>query len=147
MKLLSQLLFVCLWSGFKFVVGFGMSIACGFNVFIAWAATVGGGMLGVVFYLYVWDFILKFRNKHQTTKHKIVPFSKWKRLLVKIIKEYELYGIAFLTPVLLSMPVGTLLAAAIEKNKWRIKLFMFAALNFWFIILYAFKLFFNIDFQ
>lgn len=139
-------IWIIAWSAFKFIVGFGMSVAMGFNIFESYISSVGGGMLGVLTYLYIWHFYEIYRKKHPINKSKIVKFSKLKRFMVHIVKKYELYGIAFLTPVLLSMPVGTLIAAAIEKNKWRIKFFMFAALNFWFILLSALKLFFNIDF-
>jgi hypothetical protein len=61
------------------------------------------------------------------------------------IRKYEVYGIAFLTPVLFSMPIGTILAASIEHNKWRIKLIMFGALCFWALVIIGIKLLFKVD--
>jgi hypothetical protein len=63
---------------------------------------------------------------------------------VKVILKYELYGIAFLTPILLSVPIGTLMAAALEENKWRIKRYMFVSFAFWTLLLYGIYAFFGI---
>jgi hypothetical protein len=43
------------------------------------------------------------------------------------------------------MPIGTILAASIEHNKWRIKLIMFGALCFWALVIIGIKLLFKVD--
>ncbi len=130
---------VIVWSGIKYLVGFTLALASDFNFFEVLLTTVGGGMLGVVFYLYLWELIVKIKRKFFPSKTKTIRINKFTRFLVKIIKEYEIYGIAFLTPLVLTMPIGTVIASSIEHNKWRIKLFMFISLTFWTLLLYGLK--------
>jgi hypothetical protein len=145
MEYFLKVLTVLLWSGFKFVVGVSTAILLGFNQFEILVISISGGMLGVVVYLYLWELILKIYHKFYPKKNKPIKFSKFKRKLVVFIRKYEVYGIAFLTPVLFSMPLGTVLAASIEHNKWRIKLIMFGALCFWALVIIGIKLLFKVD--
>jgi hypothetical protein len=145
MEYFLKVLTVLLWSSFKFVVGVSTGILFGFNQFEILVISISGGMLGVVVYLYLWELILKIYHKFYPKKNKPIKFSKFKRKLVVFIRKYEVYGIAFLTPVLFSMPIGTILAASIEHNKWRIKLIMFGALCFWALVIIGIKLLFKVD--
>jgi hypothetical protein len=145
MEYFLKVLTVLLWSSFKFVVGVSTAILFGFNQFEILVISISGGMLGVVVYLYLWELILKIYHKFYPKKNKPIKFSKFKRKLVVFIRKYEVYGIAFLTPVLFSMPIGTILAASIEHNKWRIKLIMFGALCFWALVIISIKLLFKVD--
>jgi hypothetical protein len=135
MEVIIKILTVMLWSGFKFVVGIATAMALGFTNFETFFLSIGGGMIGVVVYLYLWETIIKLIRKFFPKKPKPVKFSPLKRKLVVFIKRYEVYGIALLTPVLFSMPIGTILASAIEPNKWRIKIIMLGALCFWALII------------
>lgn len=138
-ELILKYIVVIVWSGIKYLVGFTLALASDFNFFEVLLTTVAGGMLGVVFYLYLWELIVKIKRKFFPSKTKTIRINKFTRFLVKIIKEYEIYGIAFLTPLVLTMPIGTVIASSIEHNKWRIKLFMFISLTFWTLLLYGLK--------
>jgi hypothetical protein len=58
-------------------------------------------------------------------------FTKRNRRIVSIFRKYGLFGITFLTPVLLSIPLGTIIANSLEKNKRKIFLYMFISILFW----------------
>jgi hypothetical protein len=75
-----------------------------------------GGLLGIIasailskglikIYISFWPDKLKRKIKNGK------KFSRRNRLLVNLKKKYGLLGIAFLTPVLLSIPLGTFLVA------------------------------------
>ncbi|MCF8253310.1 MAG: small multi-drug export protein [Bacteroidia bacterium] len=147
MEYLLKVLSVVVWSAIKYIVGIGMAIGFGFNQIEILVYTVGGGMLGVVFYLYLWALILNIYYRYYPKKNKPIKFSKYKRKLVKFIRKYEVWGIALITPIILTPPVGTILAATIEHNKWRIKLIMLASFCFWTLIILGFKLLLKIDFE
>jgi len=147
MEVLLKMLTVILWSAVKYIVGISFAIGFEFNPIEILALTVGGGMLGVVVYLYLWTFILRIYHHYFPKKIKPVKFSKSKRRLVTIIKKYEVWGIAFLTPMILTPPIGTILAATIEHNKWRIKLIMFTSFCFWTLLVLGVKLLFQYDFE
>ena len=58
-------------------------------------------------------------------------FTKRNRRLVTIFRKYGLFGIAFLTPVLLSIPIGTIVANSFEPKKRKIFIYMFISILFW----------------
>jgi len=64
-------------------------------------------------------------------------FSKRNRRLVKIWKQYGLAGIAFITPCIISIPVGTVIANALESNRKKIFLYMFISVVFWSITIHS----------
>lgn len=58
-------------------------------------------------------------------------FTPRNRKLVKIWRKYGLFGIAFLTPVFLSIPIGTVIANSLVDNRRKIIIYMFFSLLFW----------------
>ncbi|MCX6186002.1 MAG: hypothetical protein NTU43_03255, partial [Bacteroidetes bacterium] len=89
-------------------------------------------------------FIVIIKNKYFPAQPKALKFKTSTRIMVKIIRKYEVYGIALLTPII-SIPLGTVLAAAIEKNKWRIKIIMFISFSIWVAVLIGLQKLFGID--
>jgi uncharacterized membrane protein len=146
MELILKILTVVLWSAVKYIVGISFAIGFGFNTLNTLLLTIGGGMLGVVVYLYLWDLILRIIYRFRPKKNKPIKFTPMKRKLVRFIKKYEVWGIAFLTPIILTPPIGTVLASSIEHNKWRIKLLMFMSFTFWTLLVLALKFIFKLDF-
>ncbi len=141
---LIKICWVIILSAIKFLGGFLLALGYGFNPFFTFVCTVGGGMVGVVFYLYLWHFIVIIKNKYFPAQPKALKFKTSTRIMVKIIRKYEVYGIALLTPII-SIPLGTVLAAAIEKNKWRIKIIMFISFSIWVAVLIGLQKLFGID--
>lgn len=140
-----ELFMVALWSAFKFTLGFFMSLGFGFNYLESILTTTSGAFLAVLVYLYLWDFLVKIKHKLFPPKPKHgIKINKKSRWLVRFIQKYDIYGIAFLTPILLSVPVGTILASMIEKNKWRIKVIMFISFVAWGNLLYGIYTIFGI---
>ena len=62
-------------------------------------------------------------------------FTKRNRKIVVIWKKYGLVGIAFLTPVILSIPIGTLIANSLVPDKKKIMVYMFFSVLFWAIFI------------
>ncbi|CAN5394683.1 hypothetical protein BH11BAC2_BH11BAC2_23420 [soil metagenome] len=58
-------------------------------------------------------------------------FSSNSRKIVKVWKTYGLMGIAFLTPVILSIPIGTVIANSFEGNRKKIFVYMFFSILLW----------------
>ena len=58
-------------------------------------------------------------------------FTPKNRKLVRIWRKYGLAGIAFLTPVILSIPIGTIIANSLESNRKKVILYMFFSVLFW----------------
>ncbi|MCU0442566.1 MAG: hypothetical protein MUE96_09220 [Bacteroidia bacterium] len=150
MDSLAQYISVVLTSSVKFIFGVLASIAAGFSLIEILVTTVGGGMLGVIVYMYLWEALVWIYRKVVPQKIKTIDgirINKRLRLLVKVIQKYELYGVAFLTPPLLSVPGGVLIALAFEEDKWRIKRFMFISFLGWALFLSGLSSLLNIDVQ
>lgn len=62
-------------------------------------------------------------------------FSRKSRLFVRMKIKYGLPGIAFLTPILLSVPVGTFIATKLTHNKTKIFLYITVAILLWAVAL------------
>ena len=122
----------------KYFAGILTAIESNLSLTETLVCTLGGGMLGVVVYLYLWEGILFVYHKIKPPKPKeFKPVGKHRRKLLKFIIKYEIVGIVILTPLLLSVPVGTILAAAFEENKWKIKRYMFFSFLGWTLLTYG----------
>ncbi|MDQ3050696.1 MAG: hypothetical protein M3Q95_07410 [Bacteroidota bacterium] len=67
--------------------------------------------------------------KEENKKAKV--FSSQSRKFVRLWKKYGMVGVSFLTPVILSIPVGTVILNAFEDNKKKIFVYMFFSILFW----------------
>lgn len=144
-ELIAKYTAVVLTSAVKYIVGVITAVTTGLNFVETLICTVGGGMLGVIVYLYLWELIVKVYRRFFPKKRKEgIKINNTKRWIVKIVVKYELYGIAFLTPLLLSVPIGVMMAAALEENKWRIKRYMFFSFLGWTLLIYAISALFGI---
>lgn len=73
----------------------------------------------------------------QNVPHKRKIFSKRSRQFVKLWRRYGFLGVAFFTPVLISIPVGTIILNLFEDNKLKIFTYMFFSILFWSVLLTA----------
>jgi hypothetical protein len=124
---------VILVSMFKFVIGPTTGIFAGLSIVETAVLTTLGMMTSVVFFSFggaaarEWWF--------NTFRHDRKLFSPRNRKIVKFWLRYGLRGLAFLTPVVFSPIVGTLLAVSFGESRERIIRFMLLASLFWGFIL------------
>lgn len=71
----------------------------------------------------------------ERTQKKRRVFTKRNRRIVRIWKSFGLAGIALITPVILSIPIGTVIANSLVDNKRRIIAFMFLSILFWSVLM------------
>ncbi len=62
-------------------------------------------------------------------------FSPQSRKFVRLWKKYGLIGVSFHTPVILSIPIGTIIVNMFEDNKAKIFMYMFFSILFWSVLL------------
>lgn len=147
-EIVATYLGIAITSSIKYLFGVLACIAAGFNLVETLLTTLGGGMVGVFVYIYLWDALVWLYRKVVPLKiiHGI-KINNRLRFLVKVIKKYELYGVAFLTPVLLSVPLGVIVALAFEEDKWRIKRYMFFSFLGWTLAVYGLSKLLGVDVQ
>lgn len=102
------------------------------------------GMTGVMVTLYLSKYIFqgfdwvkhKITGKRHKPKRKV--FTPNKRRLVRFKATYGLIGISLITPTLLSIPVGTLIAARLYRHDRRhVYMYMAGSLAIWSVIFSA----------
>jgi len=148
-----HILFVILFSSIKFVLVPPIAILeYHFSFWESLIYTSIGGAIGVlVFYVLskeifaLWLFIKTlFRKKHHHQRHHHyhhhhhhIRISKSARRMVLLKKRWGFYGLIILTPCLLSIPIGTFIAAKYYPSK-RTILFLCMSVVMWSILLNLF---------
>lgn len=109
-----------------------------------------GGMLGVMLFSFFskqienfWHWFkpiiisplhkLDLLQKKELAQRKV--FTKRNRYIVKVWKKYGPFGIAFLTPVILSIPIGTIIANILIKDKKKMYWLLFGSIAFWSVLM------------
>lgn len=109
--------------------------------------SVGGGMLGVFVFLFGYEFIKKKWKKWRGIEDESFKINRKRRFLVKLRRRFGLTGIAALTPIVLTVPVGTILATTIESSRKKIIIYMLVSFLLWGVGLSALYHFTDINFE
>ncbi len=142
-------IFSVFWvSAIKFVFAAPMAKMAGLTYSETIISSITGGIFGVTIFLflskYVYQILFYFKslfkkiflNKNTTViikKKKI--FTKRNRWFVSFINKYGLLGISLLTPCILSIPIGTILAGHINsriiKNTFKVWTYLCISVILW----------------
>lgn len=145
-----KILIVFAVSTIKFLIAPALSFGMGLNFVQTWLSTTAGGIVGVVIFFFFSRWIILLYSKYfsyyfhllriklygilKISVPKIIParkFTKRNRLIIKMIRKYGLAGIVVLTPVLLSIPVGTFLATRFYSTNRYLLVYLSASVFFW----------------
>jgi hypothetical protein len=120
---------------FKFIIapitGFGL----GLGFVETFVCMVSGMMLSVALFSYLGNYI-KLKVSWCFPRRRIL-FNPRTRRIVYVWQNYGLWGIALLTPIILSPIVGTLIASSFGETPFRIMYVMFISALIWGVILLA----------
>jgi hypothetical protein len=100
-----------------------------------------GGTLGVFVFTFLGAVLSKYLSQFNLFK------IKYKKLrgFVKMKNSYGLIGIAILSPVIISIPVGCIISASFESDKGKIIRYQMISVLAWSILLFGIKGLFHID--
>ena len=116
MAVFLKILAVISLSGVKFLFAIPLSaIKYDFNFLQTLLFSVIGGVIGVFIFSYLSEKISRFLASKVKSKRKKRGVKK--AVAIKTARKYGLFGIAFLTPIFLSIPIGTYLALYFFPNK------------------------------
>lgn len=115
---------VVLISGIKFLFSVPLALGFGFSWWQTFLITATGGIAGVFVFYWLTPFLMQtlrlfiqvMKNllglKHRRIRRRNPKkaFTRRNRFIIHIRGRYGLFGIAFLMPVILSIPFGTILA-------------------------------------
>lgn len=123
----------------------------GFNHLMVLGITWAGGLTGVVLFTFISDVFLKWidriKSKYSKNPKKKKTFTKGNRRIIKIRNKFGIWGIAFFTPIGLSIPVGTFIAERFYKDKKKVILVIGSGILFWYTLIYFLLFFFKESFS
>ncbi len=127
---LIKYLSVYLLSMVKFFGGPLAGISMGLSFWMTLLLSVTGMMTSVFIFSQVGMLVSRwYVEKHRAKKKPI--FTKKSRKIVQIWQKFGIQGIAFLTPVLFSPVIGTIMATVLGASQRRILLHMLWSAVFW----------------
>ncbi len=132
-----EFLLIFAFAGTKFAMALGYMLLPTTNYsYLEMVATlISGGTTGVVFFYYFTNWVNIQLNKLFKSKKKKKIFTKGTRRFLTIKNKYGLIGIAALTPILLSVPLGCFLASRFYAGKKYTLPVMIAGIIFWAFVL------------
>ena len=132
LKVLLPILVLCM---FKYLLGApAMSVYIDdFGIIGTILLTTLSGTLGATITVFFGAAItLAYRKAFPKVEKK---FTKWNRKLAWLRNRTGLIGIAFITPIFLSIPVGSLIALSLAKDKSKVILYVGVSCLFWAIVI------------
>ena len=134
-------------SAFKYMVAVVMVFGYSWDFWYSVSFTVLGGMFGVVGYTFFGELLRK-GIRFLFPRYKGESLLETRRGLIEIIRSKGgLIGLSLLTPVFLSVPVGTIAAIALGYRWPKILIYMFFAFSFWAFLFFGLYDFLGIDFR
>ena len=121
------------------------------NYLLALVSSCTGAVFGSVLFTYLFAGILKWwdkvKEKMFSSKHPKKIFTKFNRRVIRIKHRFGLKGIAILTPIFLSIPIGAFLAERFYKDKKKVITYLSISAIAWCFVLYFIYLFFYDTFK
>ena len=112
--------------------------------------TTAGGMAGIIVFVFFGHFVLSkwgvfiylikriYKSKEKLEEERNKPRKKfnWKtRFIGRVKRRFGLIGIAFVTPCIISIPIGSVVAVGIYRKKGKVFSYITASLVFWSFVL------------
>ena len=132
-----QAIMVVMLSSVKFLAAIPLAIyQYDFSFWETFLYSSLGGVFGVLIFSKLSKWIVKLYYYCHSSKIKQKPKRGVKKVVaIKIVRKYGLFGIAFLTPVFFSIPIGTFLALRFFPNKKKTLPVLLASIFGWSFVL------------
>lgn len=102
-----------------------------FGFWTALALLWGGGMAGVLLYTYLGEFVFRWWRRAFPVPEGKVRVTRLKRFIVRVRRRHGLAGIAAVTPILLTVPIGTVAAHILEPDRRKVLVAMALSFGLW----------------
>ena len=131
-----QFIGVFLLASTKFLYSPAAAYASDYSFIQTLLTTCLGGFFGVILFFKTGTIIMRWWNArfHPKKKEK-KKFTKKNRAFITFRSKYGLYGLSLLTPCIISIPIGCLLAGKYYESEKLLYPLMFASVVFWSIVL------------
>lgn len=130
-----EILGLALFSGVKFLFAPAAIYIAGYSFIQAVIISTIGGIAGVFFFFKLGKSVFSWYNNrfHPTRKPK--KFSYMNRVLVKVRARYGLIGLSVITPCIISIPIGSVIASRYYGYDHRTIWYLCLSVFIWSIIL------------
>lgn len=132
MRLSWEVIVVFLTSTIKFLPAPFAAAGLGMSYWQAFLLVGIGGTLGVTLFFLLSKTIFGRKQKKPSTKKKFTKLNRW---IIKVKHRFGLVGIALITPPLISIPVGTIIAVKFYRHRKDVLPMLWLAVWFWNVIL------------
>lgn len=141
-----QVVIIVSLSIFKYGFGIFSAINSSIGFWPSILANLIGGGIGILLFIHFgyWITLKYFEYRYQKNSYK--RFSWWNRFLVTLKRKFGLIGIAFFSPIILTIPVGVMLALQITANKYKIFRYIFGGCIFWTCIFFILNQYIDLSF-
>ncbi len=160
--MLSKILYIIFLSSIKFAISpFFSILQCEHSIAKTILLTSVGGTIGILAFAFLtkpisdaFNFLVNNARQNSSLK-KFIPqsrknkkqkciFSKKNRRVIRVKQNFGLFGVAAITPIILSIPVGTFIAVKYYRLKVKTLLFLISSIIFWsfvltFFVAYVYK--------
>ena len=131
-----QFISVFLLGGVKFFLAIPLATQYDFSFWETFFVSCFGGVVGIIFFAKFRKVVLKiyyniYPHNYNVKKKK----SLKEKIAIKTARKYGLFGIAFLTPIFLSIPIGTFIALHFYPNKKKTLPFLITSVLGWSFLL------------
>jgi hypothetical protein len=130
-----QAISVLLLGCVKFFLAIPLAIQYDFTFWETFLLSCFGGIVGIIIFAKFRKAVLKLYYKIYPFNYNINKRGLRKTIALKTARKYGLFGIAFLTPVFLSIPIGTFIALHFFPNKKKTLPILFASVLGWSFLL------------
>lgn len=104
-------------STLKFMFGPISGVALGLTWYESLICTILGMMLTVLAMMFLSNFFRRIEDQYFKKAKKKSPFNKRNRWAIKVRQKLGMWGVALLTPILFTPPVGIILSLAFRYSK------------------------------
>jgi len=145
-----KILIVLLVSSTKFLLAPALSFGMGLNFIQTWLSTSAGGIAGIIIFFFLSKWILQLYSRYffyyfhllktkiygslNINVPKFIParrFTRRNRMIIKIVNKFGMAGIVIITPILLSIPLGTFIATRYYSANHFLLVYLSASVLFW----------------
>lgn len=139
-----EILLLLLFSATKFLFAAGYMLTDkGYSYLFTVFILIIGGALGIIVFTFFSEWVNSLINKIIKPKISKKVFTRKNRFIVKVKSKYGLWGIAFLSPIVFSLPIGCFLASRFYNSPKKIITTMMIAVTFWAFVLPLIKVYWS----
>ncbi len=125
----------------KYLIAAGYLMVSNHHWIVSMIVCASGGIFGVLIFTFLGQKLSAYLHQYAFFR----PKWKRKKTFVKLKRGYGLIGIAAITPLIISIPVGCILSTAITSDKAIVLRYQIGSVIIWSIMLFSIKGIFNIN--